>query len=134
MLTPSSDPDSLPVKLVLPLLRTLHHVGDDAASVARLAEVENKSALSDVSRCLHFLHLPKICEAALQATATLARDAKCQRALAATGAVWHAAALMTRYDFTLDEAMQSGVEADGDSNVTASRNHHAQPPRVTACV
>jgi DnaJ homolog subfamily C member 13 len=69
-----------------------------------------------VVRCLHLTQLPKLLEAALDAVSALCANSVCQARLASAGAAWFGFALLTKYDFTLDEAVAAGVEASEESN------------------
>ena len=144
MLTVTSAAGAVPFLVALPLLKTLSAIAPNAECTAKLAsEVcsgetrprcqhacahhgatplappppqENLGALDDVVRCLHLTQLPKLLEAALDAVSALCANSVCQARLASAGAAWFGFALLTKYDFTLDEAVAAGVEASEESN------------------
>ena len=122
-LTPTSELGSVPVDIVLPLLRTITGIAPSPECRVRLGTEDARSMLMDVVRCLHFLHLPHVCEAAMKAISLLCVDEGAQGTFVEGGVVWHLVQLLTKYDFTLEEA---GVEAAADSNIQQLANFRSK--------
>ena len=126
MLTVTSEESALPYLVAMPLMRTLTAIAPSAECTARLALEENAAALDDIVRCMHLAQLPQLADAALDAVAALSINTQCQVRMAAAGAAWHAFAMLTAYDFTLDEAVKEGVEASAETNVQLVVNERAR--------
>ena len=112
-------------QVAMPLLRTLALVAETPDCVSKLLADESVLALDDVIRCLH-LPLPHMAEAGFEAVAALCIDPTCQARFAASGACWFGYTTLTKYDFTLDEAVREGVEASADSNAQLVANERGR--------
>ena len=110
-------------QVLLPLLQTLELIAPSRECRNRLQAAENVSALSDVIRCMYFLQLPSVFEAAISAVATLCGDKRAQARFADAGALWHLLRMLTSFDYTLEEA---GVEASAETNAQMLANARAK--------
>lgn len=71
------------------------------------------SLIKDLSRCLYFKNLPRLCLSTAEAVSAFAPDTNLQNALHQAGVLVHLLFYMFNYDFTLEEG---GVERANESN------------------